>query len=83
MRLLKAFSLAFILAVPGLVSPLSAQNAPQCPMSGSPSDWGFNSTGYIMIASKRKLLIFGQYCGRNLAFEHFAKAGPRDVAKAQ
>ena len=51
MRLSKAFALAFILAVPGLVSPSSAQNAPQCPMSGSPSDWGFNSTGYIMIAS--------------------------------
>jgi hypothetical protein len=50
-RLSKAFTLAFILAVPGLVSPSSAQNAPQCPMSGSSSDWGFNSTGYIMIAS--------------------------------
>jgi hypothetical protein len=51
MRLSKAFVLAFILAAAGLVSPSSAQNAPQCPMSGSPSDWGFNSTGYIMIAS--------------------------------
>jgi hypothetical protein len=30
-----------------------------------------------------KLLIFDQYCWRNLAFEHFAKTGPRDVAKAQ
>jgi hypothetical protein len=51
MQLSKAFALALILAVQGLVSPSSAQNAPQCPMSGSPSDWGFNSTGYIMIAS--------------------------------
>lgn len=51
MRLSKAFALASILAAPGLVSPSSAQNAPQCPMSGSASDWGFNSTGYIMIAS--------------------------------
>ena len=51
MQLSKAFALAFILAAQGLVSPSSAQNAPQCPMSGSPSDWGFNSTGYIMIAS--------------------------------
>lgn len=31
--------------------PALAQNAPQCPMSGSPSDWGINSTGYIMINS--------------------------------
>jgi hypothetical protein len=51
MQLPKAFALAFILAAPGLVSPSTAQNAPQCPMSGSASDWGFNSTGYIMIAS--------------------------------
>jgi hypothetical protein len=51
MQLSKAFAVAFILVAPGLVSPSSAQNAPQCPMSGSPSDWGFNSTGYIMIAS--------------------------------
>jgi hypothetical protein len=51
MQLSKAFAFAFILAAPGLVSPSSAQNAPQCPMSGSASDWGFNSTGYIMIAS--------------------------------
>jgi hypothetical protein len=43
-----------IAAAPGLVAvptPALAQNAPQCPMSGSASDWGFNSTGYIMIAS--------------------------------
>ena len=51
MQLSKAFAFAFILAAPGLVSPSSAQNAPQCPMSGSASDWSFNSTGYIMIAS--------------------------------
>jgi hypothetical protein len=51
MQLSKAFAFAFILAAPGLASPSSAQNAPQCPMSGSASDWSFNSTGYIMIAS--------------------------------
>jgi hypothetical protein len=32
--------------------PALAQNAPQCVVSGSPpAGWGFNSTGYIMIAS--------------------------------
>ena len=51
MRLSKVLALAFVLAALGLVSSSSAQNAPQCPMSGSPSDWGINSTGYIMIAS--------------------------------
>jgi hypothetical protein len=51
MRLSKVLALAFVLAAPGLVSSSSAQNAPQCPMSGSPSDWGINSTGYIMIAT--------------------------------
>ena len=46
--------LALIATALGLVAaatPALAQNAPQCPMSGSASDWGFNSTGYIMIAS--------------------------------
>jgi hypothetical protein len=52
MRLSKVFALALILmAAPGLISSASAQNATQCPMSGSPSDWGFNSIGYIQINS--------------------------------
>jgi hypothetical protein len=66
MRLSKAFALAFILAVAGLVSPSSAQNAPQCPMSGSPSDWGFNSTGYIMIASGASCLFSVNIAGEIL-----------------
>jgi hypothetical protein len=33
-------------------APALAQNAPQCVVSGSPpAGWGFNSTGYIEIAS--------------------------------
>jgi hypothetical protein len=33
-------------------APALAQNAPQCVVSGSPpAGWGFNSIGYIMIAS--------------------------------
>jgi hypothetical protein len=51
MRLSKVFALAFLLAAPSLISPSLAQNAPQCPMSGSPSDWGVNSIGYIEINS--------------------------------
>jgi hypothetical protein len=51
MRPSKVFALAFIFATTGLISHSSAQNAPQCPMSGSPSDWGVNSIGYIQINS--------------------------------
>ena len=51
MRLSKVFALALIITAPGLISPASAQTAPQCPMSGSPSDWGVNSIGYIQINS--------------------------------
>jgi len=43
-----------IMAALGLVvaAPTFAQNAPQCVVSGSPpAGWGFNSIGYIMIAS--------------------------------
>ena len=43
------------MAVLGLAvaaAPALAQNAPQCVVSGSPpAGWGFNSTGYIEIAS--------------------------------
>ena len=51
MRPSKVFALALILSAPGLISHASAQNAPQCPMVGSPSDWGINSIGYIQINS--------------------------------
>jgi hypothetical protein len=50
---MRACSVLIATAV-GLVAaeaPALAQNTPQCPMSGTASDWGFNSTGYIMIAS--------------------------------
>jgi len=44
-----------IAVAPGLVAVATsalAQNAPQCVVSGSPpAGWGFNSTGYMMIAS--------------------------------
>jgi hypothetical protein len=43
--------LASFAAVTLAAAPAFAQNAPQCPMSGSPSDWGVNSIGYIQINS--------------------------------
>ena len=57
MRLSKVLALALILTAPGLISLASAQNAPQCPMSGSPSDWGVNSIGYIQINSGSSCLF--------------------------
>ena len=42
---------ASVVTVTVASSPAAAQNAPQCPMSGSPSDWGVNSIGYIEINS--------------------------------
>ncbi|MEH2515642.1 hypothetical protein V1279_001215 [Bradyrhizobium sp. AZCC 1610] len=48
-------SSVLMMAALGLVvasSPALTQNAPQCVVSGSPpAGWGFNSTGYIEIAS--------------------------------
>jgi hypothetical protein len=43
--------LTFLAALILAGAPAFAQNAPQCPMSGSPSDWGVNSIGYIQINS--------------------------------
>ena len=40
------------LGMAALAAPALAQNAPQCVVSGSPpAGWGFNSIGYIEIAS--------------------------------
>jgi hypothetical protein len=79
MPLSKAFALAFILAAQGLISPSSAQNAPQCPMSGSPSDWGFNSTGYIMIASGGSCLFSINISGE-IFRSSISKTSTRDLA---
>ena len=35
--------IAAALGLVAVATPALAQNAPQCPMSGSPSDWGINS----------------------------------------
>ena len=42
--------IAAALGLVAVATPALAQ-APQCPMSGSPSDWGINSIGYIAINS--------------------------------
>ncbi len=52
LSLLTSFAAMTLAAAPAL-----AQNAPQCPMSGSPSDWGVNSIGYIMIGSGQSCLF--------------------------
>jgi hypothetical protein len=43
--------IAAALGLAAVVTPALAQNAPQCPMTGTASDWGINSIGYIMIDS--------------------------------
>ena len=54
MRIIRAGSILIMAALGWVVaaSPAFAQNAPQCVVSGSPpAGWGFNSIGYIEIAS--------------------------------
>jgi hypothetical protein len=41
--------IAGALVLVAVAAPALAQNAPQCPVSGTPSDWGVNSVGYIQI----------------------------------
>ena len=54
MRIMRAGSVLIMAALGWVVatSPVFAQNAPQCVVSGSPpAGWGFNSIGYIEIVS--------------------------------
>ena len=47
-----------LLGMVTLAAPALAQNAPQCVVSGSsPAGWGFNSIGYIEIASGSSCLF--------------------------
>ena len=49
---------AAMLGMAALAAPALAQNAPQCVVSGSPpAGWGFNSIGYIEIASGSSCLF--------------------------
>lgn len=49
---------AAVLGTAAPAAPALAQNAPQCVVSGSPpAGWGFNSIGYIEIASGSSCLF--------------------------
>ena len=51
-------TVAAVLGIAALVAPALAQSAPQCVVSGSPpAGWGFNSIGYIEIASGSSCLF--------------------------
>jgi len=60
-----------IMAALGLVvaaAPALAQNAPQCVVSGSsPAGWGFNSIGYIEIASGGSCMFSANITGKVLS----------------
>ena len=86
MRIIRAGSILIMAALGWVVaaSPAFAQNAPQCVVSGSPpAGWGFNSIGYIEIASGGELLVFRQYYRRNIEFERFPESGTWHPATAQ
>jgi hypothetical protein len=51
MRSSKAIALTLIVAASSLVSLSSARAASECPVSGTLSEWGVNSTGYVTIAA--------------------------------
>ena len=51
MRVSKAIALAIVLTVPSLVSVSSVQAASECPVAGTLSTWGINSTGVFNVAS--------------------------------
>ena len=70
MRILRAGSILIMAALGWVVaaSPAFAQNAPQCVVSGSPpAGWGFNSTGYIEIASGASCLFSVNITGEILS----------------
>src|SRR5438477_6991757 len=60
--------IAVALGLVAVAAPALAQNAPQCVVSGSqPAGWGFNSTGYIMIASGGSCLFTINIAGEILS----------------
>jgi hypothetical protein len=59
--------LAAALGLLAAAAPALAQNAPQRVVSGSPpAGWGFNSIGYIQIASGSSCLFTVNITGENL-----------------
>jgi len=51
MRASKAIALAIVVAAPSLVPVSSAQAVSECPIAGTLSTWGINSTGVFDVAS--------------------------------
>ena len=59
--------IAVALGLATAAAPAFAQNAPQCVVSGSPpAGWGFNSIGYIEIASGSSCLFTVNVAGEIL-----------------
>src|SRR6478752_5846447 len=60
--------IAAALGLVALAAPALSQNAPQCVVSGSPpAGWGFNSIGYIEIASGGSCLFSVNITGEILS----------------
>lgn len=60
--------MAAALGLVALAAPALSQNAPQCVVSGSPpAGWGFNSIGYIEIASGGSCLFTVNITGEILS----------------
>ena len=51
MRVSEVIALAVVFMAPGFVSVSSAQSAPECPIAGTLSTWGINSTGIFNVPS--------------------------------
>ena len=62
--------IAGVLGLAAIATPALAQT-PQCPVAGSPSDWGINSVGYIAINSGGSCLfslnVRGEILGSSVA----------------
>ena len=68
-HMMRLYSVLVVAAL-GLVvaaAPALAQNAPQCVVSGTPSGWGVNSTGYIQIAAGGSCLFSVNITGEILS----------------
>ena len=72
--------IAGMLGLAAVATPALAQNVQQCPMTGSPSDWGINSIGYVMLNSGGSCL---QRQVRNFEFERRTEAGAWEIAADQ
>lgn len=64
----RSLIIAAVLGSVAAATPALSQNAPQCVVSGSPpAGWGFNSIGYIQIASGGSCLFTVNVIGEILS----------------